>query len=121
LWNDAGAIPAADRLLVSGRGMSMALRHAHERSGYTLSDEATFRQMQRQIDLVVLFEGDRRLLNTYAVIHVPESAGAAAFAEWLTRGEGRRHIASYRVEGQAAFVVWPPRCPDGRADAEPCA
>jgi hypothetical protein len=68
LWKAAEAVPPADRLLVSGRSMAVALRHAQERQGYTLSDKATFWQLERQLDLVLLFAGDARLLNTYAVV-----------------------------------------------------
>lgn len=121
LWREAGTTPPADRLLISGRGMSLALRHAHERRGYTLSDEATFGQMARQVDLVPLYGGDARLLNTYAVVYGPDSEGAAAFAEWLTRGDGRRRIGEYRVgDGGAAFTPWPAGCPDDDVRALPC-
>ena len=59
LWKAAGVTPPPERLLVSGRSMAVALRHAQERQGYTLSDEATFWQLERQLDLVVLFDGAR--------------------------------------------------------------
>jgi tungstate transport system substrate-binding protein len=120
LWREAGTSPPAGRLLVSGQSMAITLRQAHERSAYTLTDEATLWQLQRQLDLVVLSEGDQRLLNTYAVIHPRDAVTAARFADWLTRGDGRQRIDDHRIGGRAAFQVWPERCPGNTPDALPC-
>jgi tungstate transport system substrate-binding protein len=120
LWKAAGIVPAPERLLVSGRSMAVALRHAEERQGYTLSDEATFWQLERQLDLVVLFDGDARLLNTYAVIHPPGTDAADRFTNWLTRGAGRQRIGAYRVQERVAFAVWPSGCPDAAPTLQPC-
>jgi tungstate transport system substrate-binding protein len=112
LWKTAGVMPRADRLLVSGRSMAVALRHAQERQGYTLSDEATFWQLEPQLDLVLLFAGDARLLNTYAVVYPRGNEVADALTEWLTRGPGRERIDRFRAQGRIAFTVWPLGCPD---------
>jgi tungstate transport system substrate-binding protein len=120
LWKSAGVMPPPDRLLVSGRSMAVALRHAQERQGYTLSDEATFWQMERQLDLVVLFADDPRLLNTYSVVRPPDNRLADKFAEWLTRGDGRRRIETYRVQGRVAFSIWPAHCADDAPTLQPC-
>ena len=120
LWKAAGVMPPPERLLVSGRSMAVALRHAQERQGYTLSDEATFWQLERQLDLVVLFDGDARLLNTYAVVHPADTQAAERFASWLTRGAGRQRIDTYRVQGRVAFTMWPSGCPDDAPALQPC-
>ena len=122
LWKQAGAAPSTGRLLVSGQSMAITLRQAHEKRAYTLTDEATFWQFQKQLDLAVVSEGDALLLNTYAVIYPrdPDADAAARFTEWLTRGEGRRRIGDHRIEGRVAFQVWPEGCPDTRPDALPC-
>jgi tungstate transport system substrate-binding protein len=121
LWTRAGRAPPAGRLLVSGRSMAVTLRQAHEKQAYTLSDEATYWQLQRQLDLVVVAAGDDLLLNTYAVIHPRDIDDAARFAEWLTRGDGRSHIDAHVIEGRVAFHVWPVSCPDATPAAVPCA
>ncbi len=121
LWQEAGAAPDQARLIISGRGMALTLRHAQERQGYTLSDEATFWQLERQLDLVVLAAGDARLLNTYAVIHPPDQPLADAFSGWLTRGDGRTRLGAYEIEGRPAFTAWPDGCPGERPDLMPCA
>lgn len=120
LWKQAGAVPPAGRLLVSGQGMAITLRQADERRAYTLTDEATFWQLQKQLDLAVVSDGDAVLLNSYAVIHPRGVETAARFAEWLTRGEGRQRIADHRIEGRAGFQVWPEQCPGNTPDAIPC-
>jgi tungstate transport system substrate-binding protein len=118
-WRSSGVAPAPGRLIVSGRGMAQALRHADEVDGYTLSDDATFRQLQRQLDLVAFAIGDARLLNTYAVIH-PQNASAERLADWLLNGDGRKRIAEFEIEGRAGFAIWPQSCPGVSPDAQPC-
>ena len=120
LWKLAAATPPADRLLISGAGMAQALRHTDEKNGYTLSDEATFWQLQRSLSLAQLFDRDPRLLNTYAVIYPSGNAPAARFAKWLTQGGGRDRMAAYRIHGRLAFSVWPPNCPAEEPGALPC-
>lgn len=107
LWRDAGVKPRLPQYITSGRGMAMALRHADELEGYTLSDEATFRQLAPQIELEILFRGDPRLLNVYSVIHPRDDAAAARFADWLVTGEGRGLIGRFTIAGQAAFEITP--------------
>ena len=85
-WKAAGVAPPPERLLLSGQSMAVALRQTDERQGYTLSDDATFWQLEPRLDLVVVFDNDPRLLNTYAVVHPPDNSTAARFAEWLAQG-----------------------------------
>jgi tungstate transport system substrate-binding protein len=120
LWAAAGTKPPPAQLLVSGRGMATALRHAEERSAYTLSDEATFWQFQDQLALVILVSGDPRLLNTYAVIHPTQDVEARAFSAWVASGEGRTVIERFTIAGKLAFPVWPAGCPGDDPHARPC-
>jgi tungstate transport system substrate-binding protein len=120
LWKAAGVRPAGAHLLISGTGMATALRQCDERQGYILSDEATLRQLQPQLDLVVLMAGDARLLNTYAVVYPRANALAASFSEWLTEGAGRERVANYEIGGLAAFTVWPDACPADKPHVQPC-
>ena len=120
LWKLAGTMPASGHLLTSGQSMANTLRQSDEKQAYTLSDEATFWQLQRQIDLVALSEGDDLLLNTYAVIYPRGVETAATFAEWLTSGDGRQRIERHLIEGRVAFHVWPDGCPGSTPTATPC-
>ena len=118
LWRTAGATPADDRLLVAGAGMAATLRIASGEKAYTLTDRATFAQLQKDITLAVLLERSADLLNTYAVIVDPASRNADAarqLAAWLSDGDGRAMIEDFRVGSEPAFVVWPP----GRARNSP--
>jgi tungstate transport system substrate-binding protein len=100
--------PAAPRYITSGRGMALALRHADEVNGYTLSDEATFMQLAPELELEMLYGGDERLLNTYSVIYPRDDAAASRFGEWLVAGAGRAMIERFTVAGKRVFAVAPP-------------
>jgi len=120
MWVMVGKAPRSDRLLISGGSMAQALRLTDEKRAYTLSDEATFQQLQEKLSLVQLFDGDPRLLNPYAVIHTPGNRPAELFAGWLVDGAGRDLIAAYRVNGRLMFTVWPEKCAGNESDARPC-
>ena len=119
-WRASGVAPAPGRLIVSGRGMALALRHADEINGYTLSDDATFRQLHPKLDLVAFTIGDARLLNSYAVIHRQGAARAAVLADWVLNGGGRTLIAEFEIAGRAGFTIWPQSCPALSPEAQPC-
>lgn len=114
LWADASVSPtasanAADWYLSTGQGMGETLKIANEKQGYTLSDRATFLTSKGALDLAILREGDKGLLNQYGVIPVKDAAhagGASAFMEWITSAEGQKVIGEYGVEkfGQALFT-----------------
>ena len=111
LWTLAGTSPPPARLLASGAGMGVTLRQASDQGAYTLSDGATFARMKKAVRLVIVWEGDTRLRNTYTVIVDPAGArhvAATAFADWLSTGKGREVIAGYRVAGSdiRPFLVW---------------
>lgn len=121
LWSLAGLKPPGDRLIISGRGMALALRHADEISGYTLSDEATFLQLGSGLDLEILYRGDPRLLNTYAVVFPTGNEQARALADWLTGDRGRALISNHRSGGLQVFSLWPESCPGDAPEAKLCA
>jgi tungstate transport system substrate-binding protein len=116
LWTAAGRQPLPDKLIVSGRGMAQALRHASEARGYVLTDVSTFRQLAPAIELRVLFKDDRRLLNTYAVVHAG-GRDAARFATWLASADGAKAIGAFLIDGKRAFEPWPAACA-GREPAD---
>jgi tungstate transport system substrate-binding protein len=120
LWTAADVQPAQSQLRVSGQGMAVTLRQANEQQAYTLADEATFWQLEKQIDLDPLYEADPRLLNTYAVVFPRSHDVAARFAVWLAEGDGRNRIASFRAQGRAAFTIWPAACTGDTPAALPC-
>jgi tungstate transport system substrate-binding protein len=110
LWADAGVRPEPRAVIGTAQGMAATLRVASSTGAYTLTDRATFAQLQPALQLKLLFENDPVLLNTYAVV-VPASGAAnrsaRAFAVWLASGRGRELIANFRIRGAPAFRVWP--------------
>jgi tungstate transport system substrate-binding protein len=101
--------------------MAATLRAASAMRAYTLTDRATFAQLEPVVDLRILLQNDPALLNTYAVI-VPDEIrdaaahrAASAFAAWLATGHGRELIAGFRIRDARAFTVWPP----GRSASRP--
>ena len=108
LWDLAAVRPPPERFVTSGRGMAMALRHADELQGYTLTDEATFLQLAPELELDVLYRGDPRLLNAYSVIYPRADMAAAQFGEWLVAGAGRELIGRYTIAGKQVFELTSP-------------
>lgn len=114
LWADASVSPTAtanykDWYLSTGQGMGETLKITSEKQGYTLSDRATFLTNKGGLDLVILREGDKGLLNQYGVIPVKGAAhvdGGIAFMDWITSAEGQKVIGEFGKEkfGQALFT-----------------
>jgi tungstate transport system substrate-binding protein len=111
LWQQAGVTPAGDWYQETGQGMGATLRVAAEKSGYTLSDRATY--LSQPDGLTLLNEGDPGLLNVYHVIEMTTKAGdrvqpeaGAAFADWITGPAAQQRIGEFgRAQfGQALFV-----------------
>lgn len=120
LWRAAGRRPSTERLIVSGAGMAQALRQANEIRAYLLTDASTFWQLAPVIDLQILFENDRRLMNTYAVIHPGAPADAVTFADWLASAGGAAAIGSFLIDGKQAFEAWPAGCAGRQPSDLPC-
>lgn len=112
LWTSAGITPDGDWYLNTGQGMGDTLRIASEKFAYTLTDRATHLALKDTLDLAILYEGDKALLNIYHVITVnPEKysnlnyEGAKAFADWLVTEEVQKMIEAFGVDkfGQPLF------------------
>lgn len=114
LWRAAGIDPAATSAGTwyrdIGGAMGAALNAAAAMDAYTLSDRGTWLSFRNKASLVVLIEGDPRLVNRYDVIllnpanhPVPKQALARRFAQWLLSPEGQAAIGAYRVGGEQLF------------------
>lgn len=93
----------------TGSGMGDTLQVASDKQGYTLSDRATFLSMKDALDLEILREGDKDLLNQYGVSVVKgakNQPGGQAFADWIASTEGQKVIGEFGVEkyGQQLFI-----------------
>ena len=112
LWKTADITPEGDWYSQSGQGMGATLKIASEKQAYTLTDRATYLANKDVLDLVILVEGDKALLNVYHVMVVnPEkfpkvnNAGAVAFADFITSPDTQKVIGQFGVDkfGQPLF------------------
>lgn len=110
LWKSSGGRPSWDDYLEAGQGMGPCLNMAHEKQAYVLADRGTFLAYTKQIDLVVLVEGDPGLRNPYGAILVnPEKhphvkfEAAKKLLDYLISPEGQQRIGDFRKEGEVLF------------------
>ena len=115
LWKSAGiATPTGDWYLQTGQGMADTLRITSEKGGYTLTDRGTYITQQKTLQLDILVEGDKALLNIYHVITVnPDKwpkvnyTGAKAFADWLVSADIQKFIANFGVDKYGKPLFFP--------------
>ena len=113
IWEQAGIKPEGNWYTSTGQGMAQTIIIANEKQGYTLADRGTYLVQKDNIDLVVLTEKSKDLLNPYGVIAVnPDKFpkvnydGAMEFIDFLTSAEGQKLIGAFGKDefGQALFV-----------------
>jgi tungstate transport system substrate-binding protein len=116
IWKKANLDPATDKpawYIETGQGMGASLTITSEKSGYTLTDRATFLANKTNLQLDILVEGDNSLLNVYHVITVnPEKwpkvnqEGATAFFKFMTEASTQAVIGKFGVDkyGQKLFI-----------------
>ncbi|CAA9581270.1 MAG: Tungstate ABC transporter, substrate-binding protein [uncultured Thermomicrobiales bacterium] len=81
LWEESGIAPGGSWYTESGTGMGDTLNIADDRDAYTLADRGTFLSLRDRLDLEILVEGDRALLNLYHVLTVNPANGPAVNVE----------------------------------------
>ena len=113
LWTAAEIEPGGSWYQETGQGMGATLTVAGEKQGYTLSDRGTYLAQKANLDLELLFEGDKALFNQYHVIVVDpkkhskvNADGARTFAAFITSPSVQATIGEFGVEdyGQALFI-----------------
>ncbi|NQU71792.1 MAG: substrate-binding domain-containing protein [Rhodospirillales bacterium] len=116
-WKSAGIDPTPNSgkwYLETGAGMGATLNITAAKSGYTLTDRATWLAFGNRGGLAIAVEGDPKLRNPYGVImvnpakhpHVKRKL-AMAFINWITSPKGRETIASFRLQGKQVFFPAP--------------
>jgi len=113
LWKRAGVEPKGAWYVESGQGMGQTLLIANERKAYALTDRGTYLAFQKRVDLPILAEKDRALLNIYSVMEVNpangprvNAAAGKAFAAFMVSPDLQAVIKTFGVEkyGQPLFV-----------------
>ncbi len=116
IWVLADIKPSGPWYLETGQGMGATIQVASEKQGYCLVDRGTFLAFEKKTDLVILSEGDDRLLNIYGIIavnpkkhsHVKHEL-AVLLINWITSLEGQRIIGEYKKDGKPLFTPGVPK------------
>jgi tungstate transport system substrate-binding protein len=115
IWAKADVDPATAKpawYIETGQGMGASLTIASEKGGYTLTDRATFLANKDTLQLEILVEGNKTLLNVYHVITVNMEKwpkvnydGAQAFLDFMIAPATQEIIGQFGVEtyGQPLF------------------
>ncbi|MDA8210869.1 MAG: substrate-binding domain-containing protein [Clostridia bacterium] len=112
IWEAAGIKPSGDWYQQTGTGMGQTIGVANEKGGYTLTDRATYLAQKKNIDLRILSEGDKDLLNIYHVMQVNpakfskvNAEGGKAFVDFMLSKETQELIKNFGVDkfGQPLF------------------
>ena len=111
IWELAGIKPFGAWYLETGQGMGATIQVATEKQGYCLTDRGTYLAFEKKTDLVILLEGDDRLLNIYGIIAVNPNRYpyvkydlAITLINWITSLEGQRIIGEYKKDGKPLFI-----------------
>lgn len=111
LWRQAEITPNQIWYKEIGQGAEQALFMADNQQAYTLTDRSTYSVLESKLNLIICFEGDPSLKNTYTVITVnpkknPQTNYQAAkkFTVWLTSRTGQDLIANFKPSGTTLFL-----------------
>lgn len=101
IWKNAGLQPAGTWYIETRDFMTASLKRANAEGAYFMSDSSTW-IMEKGVapDLVVLFRGDRLLVNTYHALVAPSGATpgrdtAERFVAFVASPAGQKIIADY--------------------------
>jgi len=115
IWKAAGIAPDGQIWYQqTGLGMGQTLNIASEKQAYTLADRGTYLALRKRLDLVILVEGDRDLLNIYHVMEVNparwpkvNAGGARAFASFMVSPETQAVIRALGVDKFGSPLFFP--------------
>jgi tungstate transport system substrate-binding protein len=113
LWRLAGIDIGAEKgtwYMNIGQGMGGALETASAINAYVLSDRGSWLSFKNKVDLIIVMQGDKRLLNQYDVMlvnpqkypHVKTELGQQ-FIDWLVSPAGQKAIGDYKINGEQLF------------------
>ena len=115
IWSKTDVDPATTKpawYIETGQGMGASLTIASEKGAYTLSDRATYLANKDNLQLDILAEGNKTLLNVYHVITVNTEKwpkvnyeGATAFLKFMTDPATQEVIGQFGADkyGQPLF------------------
>lgn len=102
IWKETGAFPVKEAYIEVGQGMAATVGVANEKQGYVLADRSTYLSLKKSIDLVIVCEGDKSLLNYYSLILVnPQrfpkvnAEGAKSFFDFVLSKEAKDTVENF--------------------------
>ena len=111
LGQEAGIARDAAFIQAAHAGMGATLERASSDGAFALTDRGTFVARRKDLDLVIVFQGDPALQNHYSVLEPAPSRsanadGARAFASFVRSEAGRALIGSFGIDryGEALFT-----------------
>lgn len=114
IWSSQNIKPSGGWYVSAGNGMGAVLSIANEKNAYTLTDKATYLSMKEKLDLKIVLENAKDLLNQYSVIAVnPDKLGdvnkkgTEKFIAWITSDKALKMIGEYGRDnyGESLFTV----------------
>ena len=115
LWKQAAVDPVGTKAawyVSTGQGMGPTLTVTSQKGGYTITDRATYLANKSKLQLDVLVQGDKSLLNVYHVITVNSDkwpkvnyTGAMTFLKYMTDPATQDFLSKFGVDkyGQPLF------------------
>ena len=111
IWKNAGIMPGGEWYIVTKAFMTATLQLANGEQGYFMTDSSTWAAEKKNVPgLVILFKGDKALVNTYHALAKPEGATpgaktAAAFIDFVASEAGQGIIRNFgkQQHGQALY------------------
>ena len=101
IWQKAGVQPSGAWYIVTKDFMTASLKRANAEGAYFMTDSSTW-IMEKTVapELVILYRGDRALVNTYHALIAPAgtTAGrdtAKSFVAYVASADGQKLIAEY--------------------------
>jgi tungstate transport system substrate-binding protein len=115
LWKAIAVTPKGqDWYVETGQGQGATLQVASQRQAYALADRATFLAQQKNLELEIVSQHSKGLLNVYHVIVVNpakhpnvNAAAARAWAAWITRPDTQSLIGKFGIAkyGEPLFLA----------------
>lgn len=110
IWDLIKIKPQGKWYLETGQGMAITLKIADEKRAYCLTDRATFLAVKHKIDLIILCEKDKILLNPYSIIAVnPKKypdinySEAILLIKWFISYDTQRIILGFKKDKEVLF------------------
>lgn len=115
LWKAATINPDGQKWYQqTGSGMGQSLNVAAEKKGYILTDRATYLALKKNLGLVILNEGDSKLLNIYHVIELNPAKspkinvdGGKKFADFMVSRKTQELIKGFGIAKYGAPLFFP--------------